>query len=259
MTPKAPRFIAVDGDVDLGRVHGHVVGDILHAGQLFDQVGQLVGLVVELGLVGGLHGELVQALGDLAADADGGRILQVDLHAGEGAQFGAQFLDDLVDSQGALIARLEMHHKLAVIGPAHVGGHRAADRGGERFHIRVLRHGIGDLLLVSHHLVIRSAFTGFGDDGELVGILIGDEAFGDLDEHVHGGAEHQDEAHHHGHAMAQGHLQRDVVGVQHSVEEFLGDVVEPAAFFFVRRLEEAAAQHGREGDRHHAGDQDGHA
>ena len=91
------------------------------------------------------------------------------------------------------------------------------------------RHGLGDLLLIAHHLVIRGALRGFGDHGQLVGILIGDEAFGDLDEHVQRGAEHRDEAQHHEHAMAQRHLQRDVVDVQHAVEELLRDAVEPAA------------------------------
>src|ERR1019366_6318343 len=118
--------------------------------------------------------------------------------------------------------------------------------------------GVGDLLFVSDHLVIRGAFAGFGDDGELVGVLIGDEAFGDGDEHVHGGGEHQDKARHHGDAMAQGGLQGDVVDVQHAGEKLLRGVVEPAAFFFMGGLEEAAAQHGGEGDRYHARDEDGH-
>src|ERR1035438_3095516 len=200
----------------------------------------------------------VETLGDLAADADSGRVLQVDFHTGEGAQFGAQFADDVIDTHGTLVARLEMHLELAVIGAAHVGGHRAAYRGGERFHAGVLGHGVGDLLFVSHHLVIGGAFAGFGDDGELVGILIGDEAFGDMDEHVHGGGQHHDEAHHHGDALAEGHLQGDVVGVQHAGEELLGGVVEPAALFFMGGLEEAAAQHGREGDGNHARNEDGH-
>ena len=49
----------------------------------------------------------------------------------------------------------------------------------------------GDALLIIHHLIIGSALRGFGDGVDLVGILIGDEAFGDLDEHHHGAREHQ--------------------------------------------------------------------
>src|ERR1035438_2840704 len=57
---------------------------------------------------------------------------------------------------------------------------------------------------------------------------------------------------------AEGGLQGDVVEVQHAGEELLRGVVEPAALFFMGGLEKAAAQHGREGDRYHARDEDGH-
>ena len=121
------------------------------------------------------------------------------------------------------------------------------------------RHRLGDLLLVAHHLVIGGALRGFRDDHQLVGILIGDEALGDLDEHVQRGAQHRDEAQHHEHAMAQRHLQRDVVDVQHAIEEPLRDPVEPAALLLVMSLQKPAAQHGRQRDGDHAGDQNRHA
>ena len=59
----------------------------------------LVGACVQLVLVGRLHGELIQALGDLPADPDGRRILQIDPHSREIGKLGPQVRDDIVDQQ----------------------------------------------------------------------------------------------------------------------------------------------------------------
>ena len=202
---------------------------------------------------------MIQALGDLAADANRGRVLQVNLHAGEAVELGPQVFDQAFDAERALIARLQVNHQLAVIRAAQAGRRGAADAGHERSHIRILRNRPGDLLDILHHLVIRSALRGFGDHGQLIGVLVGDEALGNLHEHVHRGRQHDHETGHHQGLMAQRDLQRDVVDAQHPVKEFFRDVIEPAALHVVRRgLQETAAQHRGERDRDHTRNQDGH-
>jgi len=47
--------------------------------------------------------------------------------------------------------------------------------------------------------------------------------------------------------------------MQHAVKELLGNVVEPAAMPLVSRPQEAAAQHGRERDGYHSGNENGRA
>ena len=66
---------------------------------------QLGGARVQLLFVGRLHGELVKALGDLSADADGGRVLQIHLHAGNLVELRLQVVHDFVDALTALRAR----------------------------------------------------------------------------------------------------------------------------------------------------------
>ena len=51
---------------------------------------------VELLQVGSLQGELVEALGQHAANSNDGRILQIRIDAGHGGKFAAQFLDNLI-------------------------------------------------------------------------------------------------------------------------------------------------------------------
>ena len=169
----------------------------------------------------------------------------------------AEFLDDVVDAEPALVARLEVDDELAVVGAAEVGSGGAADAGHERIDIGIARDRIGDLLLIVDHLVIRGALLGFGDDVELIGVLIRDEAFGDLDEHVHRRAQDEDEAGHHGQAVAKNELQGTVVDPEHTLKESLGHVVKPAALLFVPAAQEAAAEHGRKGYGDHPRDQDG--
>jgi hypothetical protein len=58
----------------------------------------------------------------------------------------------------------------------------AADGRHERVDVGILADDFRDGFLILDHLVIGSALRGFGDDGELVGVLIGNESFGDFDE-----------------------------------------------------------------------------
>ena len=133
-------------------------------GSLPSRFASLLGGGVQLRLVGRLHGELVQALGHLAADPDGRRILQVDAHAREIGELGPQFLDDVVDQQLALGARLQVHHQLR-----RSSGRPALDADvPPTVDISASTFGsgantVGDLLLILHHLVVRSALRGFGD------------------------------------------------------------------------------------------------
>ncbi len=59
--------------------------------------------------------------------------------------------------------------------------------------------------------------------------------------------------------MPQDHLQRAVVNAQQSLEETLGDAVEPGSLLLLGRTQEAAAQHGRQRHRDNARNQDRHA
>ncbi len=58
-------------------------------------------------------------------------------------------------------------------------------------------------------------------------------------------------------AVTQHPLQGDVVEMQPAIEEALGDAIEPGTLLLMRRAEKAAAEHGRERDGDHAGNQNG--
>ncbi len=64
---------------------------------------------------------------------------------------------------------------------------------------------------------------------------------------------------HDGRAVRQAALQRPAIGGQHALEEPLGQRVDAAVVRLGRRLQEPAAQHGGEGQRDEAGDEDGRA
>jgi len=150
------------------------------------QVRQTAGLLVKLVFIGTLHRELIDTLGHFATDLDGGRILRIGFHAGVTGQLRSQLFDQIIDSQRALAARFQMNHERPVIGTAQVRGRRPAHACHERFHVRIRRHHISDLLLVFHHLVVGGSLRRLGVDLKLIGVLVRNESLGDLDKHVQG-------------------------------------------------------------------------
>src|SRR6185503_7192665 len=90
---EGPGFVAVDIDANLRAADLQVAGDILKAVQ-----GHHVGLddgrpAIEFVQVRALDGELIEAFGDGAADANERRILQEDIDAGDGVELATQTLD----------------------------------------------------------------------------------------------------------------------------------------------------------------------
>ncbi len=75
--------------------------------------------VIDLVLIRVLQRELVRALGVVAADLNGRRILQKRLNAGNGQELRLQRLDHLIGGQRAFFARLEQHEKVAGISAVH--------------------------------------------------------------------------------------------------------------------------------------------
>ena len=82
---------------------------------------------------------------------------------------------------------------------------------------------LGNLVLILHHLVERSALRRFGHRCNLIGVLVGDEAFWDLDEQLTGRRQHHQKEHHRHRTVAQHPLQAAVVHAQHALEELLRD------------------------------------
>ena len=135
------------------------------------------GIVVKFVGVRALQGELVQALGQHAADADGGQILRIDLDARDGGELGPQFLDDLVRRRPLTAGNQADEDAAGIAG--HVGA--AGPDGGEKVvHVRVFGDDGRHLLLQLQHGVEGNALgrLGEGEDGPLV--------FGGEETHGHG-------------------------------------------------------------------------
>src|SRR4030095_14182965 len=109
------------------------------------------------------------------------------------------------------------------------------------------------------HLEVRSALSGLGNHNHLIGILVGNEALRNDDEHPDRGYQSK-----HEHADCRSTVLENpgksyFIHMQHSIEEALGRVIENAMLLLGWRPQEATAKHWRQGDGNHARDQDGDA
>ncbi len=148
----------------------------------------------------------------------------------------------------ALVARLQID----VQPPAA----HAADVRGERRDVRVGREDGHHFLLVRHHRLVADALHGFDLAVQLAGVDARDEACRHDAEQVNGAHQQQRRDHHRRALEADRLPQRPRVAREPGVEHPLDGVVDAAVLDRVRRLEEAAAQHRRQRQRHEAGDQD---
>ena len=114
----------------------------------------------------------------------------------------------------------------------------AADCRDQTFDVRVLPDDVGDGALILDQLGIRRALRRFGGDRDLVGVLIGDEAFRHQHEQQRRERQHHQRRHHRRRPVAQHDLQRAVVAAQQAVEPALGRLDErgTAAAIAVRFL-----------------------
>ena len=133
-------------------VHIHESRQLLHLGH------QSRTPSVDIFQPAALHGELIDAGGELPAHTDRRGILQERKDAGNLQEFRSQFLDHLVDIQRPLIPRLEVgeHEGLVAGCPARAAesshpGHVGVGLHGRRDHPQMLRHGIERHILRAHH------------------------------------------------------------------------------------------------------------
>ena len=109
-------FVTVDIDVYLGVLELEVAGHVLQLGQLAQFRFERRRGAVEFLRVRALERVLIEALGKLAADANGWQVLEKYLNAGNLGQLGTQFLNDLVRAQAPLGTRLQPHENTAGVG-----------------------------------------------------------------------------------------------------------------------------------------------
>src|SRR5689334_22780376 len=98
------------------------------------------------------------------------------------------------------------------------------------------------------HAFERNILAGLSDGKNLAGILAGEEAFGNADEEITGGQEHEHRDGDGNAVMPQRSLESPIVTVEQRVEEALGGGVEAPVLLMCRRLDEAAAEHRCEGE-----------
>ena len=146
------------------------------------------------------------------------------------------------------------HEKPGIVAAAGV----PARIGHEGFDVRILADDIGDALLVIHHLVEGSSLRRLDVQLHLVIVGVRYESLGDLLIQKPGGSQHGEEQHGHDGAMAQNAAQGPVVEAQHRLEHAIGGAIDQPVFLSTS-AQEAAAQHRRQGDGHHSGNQDGGA
>ena len=103
------------------------------------------------------------------------------------------------------------------------------------------------------HGVERDALRSLGERKYLGPIFRGQKSFGDNRELPHGDDQNDSGHNHNEHAMAQRPSQRNVVNLQHPVQESFQRHIDAPMFHFTRWTEEPAAQHGRERERNNSG------
>ena len=112
----------------------------------------------------------------LAANANRWRVLHVHLDAGDGSEFRAQLLDDLIGRELAFAARLEDQVERAGVGrrarPA------TTNRGHEGLNIRVFGDDGSDGPLILDHGGEGGVLRAFGGGGDLAAVAAGQEVLG---------------------------------------------------------------------------------
>ena len=180
--------------------------------------------------------------------------------AGNLRHLGTQPGDDLIGRRGPDLARLQIDLDPSGVHPsAESAGATLSDHARVAQDIGVLGHDFGDLGLVFHHVAEADPLHAFRADVESPLILAREKALGHEVEQIHRADEQENRSRHRHRAKAQGEPQRAVVHVEPEVERLLDRVVDHAVARGVRRLQETAAQHRGEADRHEPGDENRHA
>ena len=249
------RAVAVDvhhhlraGGLQFGVVDVHEARKLLHLGHQLRTPG------VDIFQLGALQRELVDAGAELAADADGRRVLQERENARNGHQFGPQLVDHLVHRERPLVARLEVgEHEGLVALPSADTAHSAHD--GD---VGIVLHDLRDLAQVLRHGVERDVLRAHYHAESEAAVLARNETRRHVEEQVEGAHQHR-HRHQHGHGMeAQGDPQGGLVPARQQIEPAFQRVVHRAVTRLVFRFQKAAAQHGRQGQRYESRNQDGH-
>ena len=159
--------------------------------------------------------------------------------------------DDVVNL-AALAFRLERDEDVALAGAA------LSDRRDDVIDGGIGLDVAGDLLLALGHGREGDVGSGFRRSRDVAGVLDGEKALGDGDEHRHAEDEgsHRDE--HHDDLMAQHQIERPAITVRHAVDDSVDHVPEPALTrMVVHGLQQAGAEHRGERQRHEARHQNG--
>ena len=248
--------VAIENHIDARVLDLQIAGHLLQARQPADDALQLGGFGVKLLGVRPIEREVVTALGHAPAHADGLGNRDEYAQSRKARESRPQPVHDIGDGGHALAARLEVDHEAAGIGGS---AEAPTGTGVETLHVRVLDDHLRDQLLVLHHLVEGGALGGLGLDVEVVVVGVGNEALGHRDVEVSGGPQHRQEHGQHDGAVSQYPAESDAVETQHALKHPLQGAIEQAVAGGFHFPQEAAAQHGSEADRHHAGNQDGGA
>src|SRR5262249_29797716 len=167
--------IAVNLYGDLGIFYLQVAGDVLQLRQRAQALLKLGGVLVQLIGVRALQRELVLALGERAANADGRQVLQVDIDAGNLHQLRPEFLDDLVH-MGPLAARLEPGEDASGV---ESGVHPAPAYGGHVVvHVGAVSDDFGGFFLVAHHVLKGDPLDALGESKKIALVFAGRKPLG---------------------------------------------------------------------------------
>ncbi len=199
--------------------------------------------------------QLVVGAGGQGADVDRRRILQGDADAGKLAGGRTQLVDDVVGA-GTGVARGQADHQAADVAPGDAAA-GLSRRGHQAFDRRMRLHDGGQLLLALAQVIEGDAFriTHAGEDHP--GVDARDETLPDLAGEPDHRPQHCGRQQQHRAAMPHRRTQGVAIEITESVEAG----VEQARQRIVDRLvrEAACAQHRRQRQRHHPGEQHGDA
>ena len=148
-------------------------------------------------------------------------VLHVDAHAHKARKLGPELGDDVVCQLATVPSWFEMDDDLPQVGTTKGVGSAAADRGYESGDVGVLVDDLRDLILIVDQLGVRRPLCRFGRDGNLIGVLIGNEPLRHDEEEPC--REHEDDGkgHHCRRAMAEDDLQSAVVRAKQTLERRL--------------------------------------
>src|SRR5262249_1157429 len=243
---EAGRLVAVDADLELGRVRQEIarhVGELRQRAHLLEQ---LIRALVELCDVGVLQRVLKTGAGDAAADGDVLGRLQEERRTLNLRELRPQPVDDLRGGELALVARLE--HDEEAPGVGGVGAAGAAGERAEAGDVRIAQQHRAELAQDAHHLLGGRILGGFGKALDHAGVLDREEAFRNLKGHDHGQRHGGEENPQRDRLVAEHDVERALVERQHRIEARLDGAVH-AAVVFRLAMHEARAQHRRERER----------